>query len=156
VLFNVSKQQEWIAVRKRKAESRENKPLSALNIQQIIHFGKLTSRAPSYPFLEFSMFHALTISLALSTTAVAPGEAVENHGGWWQNTQPTIRRFERKPQDMARKLSWEAYCHELDRLWTNYRLAGSTREAFEQYKAAAMDLKSRYVYGDAYLAPILP
>jgi hypothetical protein len=105
---------------------------------------------------EFKMLQALTMSLAMSAVAVPPGEVVENHGGWWQHTQPTVRRFERKPVDTARRLNWECYCNELERLWSEYRTAGSTTEAFETYKAAAQEAKRRYVYGDVYLVPVQP
>lgn len=100
------------------------------------------------------MLQAFTMSLALSAVAVPPGEQVENHGGPTKYTQPTVRRNERRTVDQARRLSWEGYCRELDRLWVDYRAAGSTAEAFETYKASAREAKRRYVYGDPYLLPI--
>jgi hypothetical protein len=102
------------------------------------------------------MLHAITMSLALSTPVVPCCESAGRAGESAPQGGHLVRRFERKPTDDARRLSWHAYVQELDRLWNQYRQSGSTPEAFEQYKAAATALKSRHVYGDVYLTPIMP
>ncbi len=102
------------------------------------------------------MLSALTLSLTLSAAAfVPPGELVEDHSQPWHWTQPTIRTFERREVDHDRRLSWEAYVLELDRLWSEYRAAGSTPRAFREYREAAAQAKRRYVFRDPYYAPIV-
>jgi hypothetical protein len=44
---------------------------------------------------------------------------------------------------------WPAYCQAIDRIWSTYLSAGSTAEGFQRFKAAAAELKRRYVYGDS-------
>lgn len=91
------------------------------------------------------MLSAWALSLAISTTSVSPGASVANHCQVGDYTQLTIRR-----------LAWEAYTQELDKAWKAYRAAGSTAEAFQNYKKVAGQAKTRYIYQDPYYAPILP
>src|SRR5438046_2765971 len=84
-----------------------------------------------------SMISALVLSVAMSATMVPPGEEVVNHAHPAHYAQPTIRVFERQAEDTDRKLAWVAYCHELDRLWFDYRTAGSTPAAWRRYVDAA-------------------
>jgi hypothetical protein len=93
--------------------------------------------------------------LVAAVVTVPPGDAVVNHAQPYQYAQPTLRRFERRAEDEARHRNWDAYCLELDRLWTQYRMAGSTPGAWEKYRQAADQAKLRYVYNDPYLAPVL-
>jgi len=102
------------------------------------------------------MVSAWVLSVAMSTTAVPPGQIVENHAHPGHYTQPEVRRYERYPMDNARRLSWEAYTKELDTHWKAYRAAGSTPEAFAKYKQAALEAKQRYVYNDPYYIAIEP
>jgi hypothetical protein len=67
---------------------------------------------------------------------------------------PVTRRFERWLEDQTRKEYWFAYCATLDKLWADYRAAGSTRAAFEKYKKDATAAKREYVYNDLYYVPI--
>ena len=101
------------------------------------------------------MISAFVVSLAMSATTVPPGVEVVNHAHPAHYAQPTIRVFERRAEDMDRKLAWKAYCRDLDQLWAEYRLSGSTPAAWRVYTAAAGEAKRRYVYGDPYLAPIV-
>jgi hypothetical protein len=101
------------------------------------------------------MISAFALSLAISATAVPPGEEVVNHAHPAHYAQPTIRTFERRAEDTDRKLAWVNYCRELDQLWLDYRTAGSTPAAWRRYVDAAGQAKRRYVIGDPYLAPIV-
>jgi hypothetical protein len=101
------------------------------------------------------MVSAYVLSIALSATAVPPGEQVINHAHPAHYGQPTIRVFERRSEDTDRKLAWVSYCRELDILWAQYRAAGSTPAAWRMYVDAAGQAKRRYVYGDPYYAPIV-
>ena len=102
------------------------------------------------------MISAWALSVAVSTTS-AVTQPVEGAVPADQNIiQPTIRRCERCPVDQARKVAWLAYCRELDRAWADYRAAGSTPEAMENYKKVVGQAKTRYIYQDPYYAPILP
>jgi hypothetical protein len=101
------------------------------------------------------MLSAMLLSVALSSTMVPPGEEVVNHAHPGHYAQPTIRIFERRGEDTDRKISWQAYCRELDQLWAEYRAAGSTPAAWRSYVAAAGQAKRRYVFNDPYLAPIV-
>lgn len=101
------------------------------------------------------MLPALVLSLALSTTAVPPGEYVENHASPGKFAQPTIRRFERQEEDNDRRAAWVSYTKQLELLWTTYRNAGSTPAAWRKYLADASEAKRAYVWGDPYLAPIV-
>ena len=102
------------------------------------------------------MLSAWALSLAMSTTSVPPCCPVANHGQVGHYTQPTIRRYERYEVDHGRRLAWEAYTQELDKAWKAYRAAGSTAEAFQNYKKVAGQAKTRYIYQDPYYAPVLP
>jgi hypothetical protein len=101
------------------------------------------------------MLSAFAISVALSATMVPPGEEVVNHAHPGHYAQPTIRVFERRAEDNDRRIRWNAYCRELDQLWSDYRAAGSTPAAFRQYLAALGQAKRRYVIADPYLAPVI-
>jgi len=102
-------------------------------------------------------FATLLLNFVASTaTLVPPDELTDNHAHPYHWGQPVIQRFERKPDDDERKLSWEAYVVELDGLWKTYRAAGSTRRAFDKYTEALGQAKRRYVYNDFYLKPVLP
>lgn len=101
------------------------------------------------------MLSGMLISFTLSATMVPPGEMVANHAHPAHFAQPTIRVFERRAEDQDRKLAWQAYCKELDRLWADYRAAGSTPAAWRTYVREAGQAKRRYVLGDPYLAPIV-
>jgi hypothetical protein len=100
------------------------------------------------------MITAVALSIALSSTAVPPGEQVVNHAHPAHYGQPTIRVFERRAEDADRKQAWVAYCRELDQLWAEYRAAGSTPAAWRIYVASAGEAKRRYVTADPYLMPI--
>jgi hypothetical protein len=101
------------------------------------------------------MISAFVLTVALSTTAVPPGEEVVNHAHPGHYAQPTIRIFERRIEDQDRRTAWESYCKELELLWSDYRAAGSTPAAFRKYLALAGQAKRRQVFGDPYLAPIV-
>lgn len=100
-------------------------------------------------------FTGFSLAVAMSTTLVDPGMPVADHSQPTHYTQPTIRRFERKEEDHQRRDAWRAFCQELDGLWQDYRAAGKTPQAFEEYKRAAAQARRRYVIGDPYLAPIV-
>jgi hypothetical protein len=101
------------------------------------------------------MISAVALSIALSATMVPPGAPVVNHAHPAHYAQPTIRVFERRAEDADRRQAWNAYCKDLDILWTSYRAAGSTPAAWRKYVEAAGEAKRRYVFGDPYLAPIV-
>ena len=101
------------------------------------------------------MITSFVLSLALSSTMVPPGAPVVNHAHAGHFAQPTIRIFERRSEDLDRRILWQAYCQELDQLWAEYRAAGSTPAAWRIYVAAAGQAKRRYVFRDPYLAPIV-
>jgi hypothetical protein len=101
------------------------------------------------------MLTGYALAIALSVTAVPPTEEVEDHSQPYHETQPELRRYERHPDDLDRRLSWESYVRELRDLWAEYREAGSTARAWREYKEAAAEAKRRYVYGDIYLMPII-
>lgn len=101
------------------------------------------------------MISALVLTVALSTATTPPCEEVVNHAHPAHYAQPTIRTFERRAEVRDRRAAWLAYCNELELLWSDYRAAGSTPEAFRKYLAAAGQAKRRYVFGDPYLAPIV-
>jgi hypothetical protein len=97
--------------------------------------------------------HAWGIVLT-ALVGVFPDEAPDNHAQPAHYGALTLRTFEQEPVDTPRRTNWEAYCYELDRLWVDYREAGSTLEAWKEYKHAADHAKRRYVYHDPYLMPI--
>ncbi|MDX1944732.1 MAG: hypothetical protein SFU86_04930 [Pirellulaceae bacterium] len=101
------------------------------------------------------MISALVLSVAVSTTMVPPGQEVVNHAHPGHYTQPTVRLFERQAEDRDRQIAWEAYVKQLDQLWLDYRMAGSTPAAFRKYVQAAGQAKRRYVFQDPYLLPIV-
>lgn len=101
------------------------------------------------------MLTGIILSVALSAVSVPPGGLVVNHAQPGHYGQPTLRSFERRAVDDLRRLRWEAYTEELDGLWKQYRAEGSTPAAWEFYKRAAADAKTRYVFGDPYLAPVV-
>jgi hypothetical protein len=101
------------------------------------------------------MISAVALSVALSATMVPPGEPVVNHAHPGHYAQPTIRTFERRAEDLDRKAAWQAYCRELEALWSAYRAAGSTPAAWRTYVQASGQAKRRYVFADPYLAPIV-
>ena len=102
------------------------------------------------------MLSGLILAAAIQSTMVPPNEMVEDHShpGHW--TQPTIRRFERQPEDDDRRLNWDAYVRELDALWQEYRNADSTPRAWKRYILGVKNAKHRYIYQDPYYAPVLP
>jgi hypothetical protein len=101
------------------------------------------------------MLTSLVLSVALSAAAVPPGAFVEEHAPPGQEgAQPTIRRFERRADEMDRRLAWEAYNNELTQLWNDYREAGSTPKAWREYNRAAAQAKRRYVIADPFYAPV--
>jgi hypothetical protein len=89
------------------------------------------------------MISTAVLALALSTTAVPPGQSVVNHAHPGHYAQPTIRIFERRGVDQDRRLAWDAYCQELDQLWADYRASGSTPAAWRKYLEAAGQAKRR-------------
>ena len=101
------------------------------------------------------MISAAFLSLALSSTMVPPGQPVVNHAHPAHYGQPTIRVFERRSEDLARRSAWESYCRELDQLWADYRAAGSTPAAWRKYNGELGQARRRYVIQDPYLAPIV-
>jgi hypothetical protein len=68
---------------------------------------------------------------------------------------PVVQLFERRAEDNERRANWNAYCRELDQLWTQYRAAGSTPEAWRVYVGAVDQAKLRYVANDLYFVPIV-
>jgi hypothetical protein len=101
------------------------------------------------------MVSTSVLALALSATAVPPGQPVVNHAHPAHSAQPTIRVFERRGEDRDRRLAWDVYCRELDQLWADYRAAGSTPAAWRKYIDDAGQAKRRYVFQDPYLMPIV-
>ena len=101
------------------------------------------------------MLPALALSVALSATAAPPGQVV-NHGQPAHYTQPTVREYERFQTDYCRRIRYNDYVAALDKEWQLYRDSGSSPEAFATYKAAARDLKKKYVWTDPYLVPVTP
>lgn len=102
------------------------------------------------------MLSSLVIAIAASTVSVPPGYPVVQHGSPGQYGQPVIRRYERFEEDYSRRMAWERYCRRLDAAWRQFRDAGSTPEAWDQYKLEASRAKRDYVYQDPYLVPVLP
>lgn len=94
------------------------------------------------------MTHLVTMSLALAASA---GCACD--GG--SNSSQSILRPASQPVDYDSS-AWNAYRRELDRLWSEYRRAGSTADSFERYKSAAQLAKRRYVYGEAEELSVSP
>ena len=90
-----------------------------------------------------------------TVVSVPPGELVVNHAQPYHWAQPTIRRFERREEDAARRRNWDLYVRELDDLWKEYRRAGSTERAWRAYRAAAGQAKRRFIFNDPYYAPIV-
>jgi hypothetical protein len=101
------------------------------------------------------MISTMLLSMAMSSTMVPPGYPVVNHASPGKWAQPTVRLFERQGEDRDRQIAWEAYVKELDQLWLEYRMAGSTPAAFRKYLAAAGQAKRRYVFQDPYYLPIV-
>lgn len=101
------------------------------------------------------MVSAWLVSMAMSTTMVPPGYPVENHAHPGHSAQPTVQLFERRMVDRARRNAWDTYCAELDQLWLEFRAAGSTPAAMADYKIKANAAKTRYLYQDPYLLPII-
>jgi hypothetical protein len=101
------------------------------------------------------MLSAWLVSLSMSTTMVPPGYPVENHAHPGHSAQPTVQLFERKSVDRSRRNAWNAYNAELDQLWADFRAAGSTPAAFADYKFKVNAAKSRYLFNDPYLLPII-
>ncbi len=87
--------------------------------------------------------------------AVPPGEAVVEHAHPGHSGQPVIRRFERREEDNGRRLAWKGYVRELNFQWSEYRRKGSSSRAWQDYKRAVGQAKSRYVFQDPYLVPIV-
>jgi len=99
---------------------------------------------------------AVVLTLAMSTTSAPPEYGITaDHSQPMHWTQPTIRVFEEHEMDYSRRTAWNDYVRELDRLWADYRAAGSTPRAFETYKREAAQAKRRYVVGDPWLMPIV-
>lgn len=94
------------------------------------------------------------ILIAAATTFVPPGESVIDHSQPYHSAQPTVRRFEDRPIDDRRRRNYNSYVNELDRLWQEYRLAGSTPPAFRLYQDEAAQAKRRYIYADPWYVPI--
>ena len=101
------------------------------------------------------MMSAWLVSLAMSSTMVPPGHSVENHAHVAHTGQPTIQLFERRAIDRSRRLAWNSYVAELDQHWVGYRAAGSTPEAWADYKFKVNAAKMKYLYNDPYLLPII-
>ena len=92
--------------------------------------------------------------LITAAVMVPPNEPVVDHSQPYHYTQPTIRTFERRDEDDARRRNWNSYTQELDDLWMDYRRAGSTTRAWKMYLREAFQAKRRFVYNDPYFAPI--
>jgi hypothetical protein len=92
--------------------------------------------------------------ILVSALMVPPGQPVVNHNQPGHSGELVIRRFERREEDDARHRAWNAYVRELDDLWAEYRDAGSTPRAWQQYIDALSVAKRDYVYRDRYLAPV--
>ena len=101
------------------------------------------------------MLSAWLVSLAMSSTMVPPGYPVENHAHVGHYAQPTVQLFERRSVDRFRRNAWVAYNAELDQLWADFCAAGSTPAAFADYKFKVNAAKTRYLYNDPYLLPII-
>jgi hypothetical protein len=80
---------------------------------------------------------------------------VVNHAHPAHFAQPTIHAFVRRAEDDSRKMAWMAFCRDLDYLWAQYRAGGSTPTGWQEYVTAAGQAKTRYVYGDPYLVPVV-
>lgn len=93
----------------------------------------------------------ITGLLLVTIVSVPPGHWVTDHSQPAHFTQPTVRYFERRAVDEARGNMWNHYVDVLDRLWADYRNAGSTQAAWERYKRAASAARRCYVYQDPYL-----
>ena len=92
----------------------------------------------------------LAAMLVASAVSVPPYGVTADHSQPMHYTQPTRRYFTRKHVDDARGHAWMNYVDELDRHWAEYRLAGSTPEAWERYKMKTAASKRCYVYQDPY------
>ena len=101
------------------------------------------------------MLSAVALSVVLSATAAPPGQVV-NHAHPGHYAQPTVREYERFQTDYCRRLRYNDYVAALDKEWQIYRASNSTPEAFATYKAAARDLKKKYVWTDPYLVAVTP
>lgn len=99
--------------------------------------------------------HLTAILIAAAATSfVPPNEPVVDHSQPYHYTQPTVRRFEDRRMDDQRRESYNVYVNEIDRLWQEYRLAGSTPQAFRVYQDEAAQAKTRYIYRDPWYVPI--
>jgi hypothetical protein len=107
------------------------------------------------------MIQTVLVSIALCVPGGHPGNCACGGSGDFAAASssltgpPVVRVFERRAEDAERRASWNAYCRELDQLWQQYRAAGSTREAWRSYVAAADQAKLRYVSDDPYFVPII-
>lgn len=99
----------------------------------------------------------MQLAALIITTAimVPPNEPVVDHSQPYHYTQPTIRTFERRDEDDARRSNWDSYTRELDDLWREYREAGSTVRAWQRYQREAYQAKRRFIWNDPYYAPII-
>ena len=96
----------------------------------------------------------LATIIVMTAIMVPPNEPVADHSQPYHYTQPTIRTFERRDEDDARRSNWDSYTRELEDLWTEYREAGSTVRAWKLYQREAYQAKRRFIYNDPYYVPI--
>ncbi len=89
----------------------------------------------------------ILVTLALG---VPPGHLTLDHTQPGQWGQPVVRRYEQRALDDSRRSAYELYVAELDRLWAEYRAAGSTRSAWESYKLSAAAARRCYIYQDPF------
>ena len=90
-----------------------------------------------------------------ATVYVPPGALTVDHTQPYHWAQPTIRTFERRPEDNFRHHNWNQYVRDIDGLWKEYRRSGSTTRAWKTYKLKASMAKQRFIFADPYYAPIV-
>lgn len=98
---------------------------------------------------------SLAAVILASATMVPPWDTPENHAQPYHGGAPVVRRFERRTVDDERRARWEQYTRRLDAAWRTYRIAGSTPEAWEDYKRERSRVRYEYLYYDPYLLPFV-
>lgn len=67
---------------------------------------------------------------------------------------PVIRQFEQRDLDDSRRARYESFDAHLDKLWRQYRTAGSTAEARQAYVKAVQQARRIYVERDPLYVPV--
>ena len=98
------------------------------------------------------MLSAFLLSLSLTAALQSPAAAADRLGADF--LQPAPLRSE-QPGEFSRRLAWEAYCRDRDRLEREYREAGATPAAWKRYQAHIKRLRMYYLFDDLFVTPAL-